>query len=81
MLLGKKQLLSVWILCVYESVTTFNDGHIGKWILLKEIGIRPGKHFMDMMKPLDQRWIMEANKVQQELVKKIRKDKDTFKKF
>lgn len=65
---------------VYEAVTTFNDGHIGKWMLFKEIGLRPGKHFTNMMKVLDRRRIAKAETAQQELEKKIRETQTYVKK-
>ena len=64
---------------VYEAVTTCNDGHSDKWVLFKEIRLRPGKRFTNMMKPLNQRWIGEAEKAPQELEKKMRKHKHMLK--
>lgn len=57
--------------CVYEAVTTFNNGHIGKWKLFKEIGLEPGKHFVNTMISLDRRRILEAERTHQFLEKKI----------
>lgn len=64
---------------VYEAVSTFNDGHIGKWKLFKEIGLQPGKHFVNTMMSLDRRRVAQAEKDFQENEKKIRKHQHLLK--
>lgn len=57
---------------VYEAVTNFNDGNIGKCKVMQQIGIRPGANFVKIMKMLDERRIKAAEKTNEELAKKIR---------
>jgi hypothetical protein len=64
---------------VFEAVTAFNDGLIGKPLLFKEIGLKPGKHLLQGMKLLDRRRIREAERAQEELEKKIRKHTNLLK--
>lgn len=64
---------------VHEAVTSFNNGHIGKLLLFKEIGLRPGTHLRRSLKSLDKRRILDAEKAQLELEKKIRKHRNLLK--
>ena len=57
---------------VYDAVTIFNDGHIVKWMLFMETGLRSGKYLTNMMKALDRRPVPKTKTGQQELEKKIR---------
>lgn len=64
---------------VYEAVTSFNDGHIGKCKVMKELGLKPGKNYVSGMKLLDRRRIRKAEKASQELKNKIRKHQHILK--
>uniref|UniRef100_A0A1B6JDH1 Mutator-like transposase domain-containing protein n=1 Tax=Homalodisca liturata TaxID=320908 RepID=A0A1B6JDH1_9HEMI len=64
---------------IYEAVTAFNDGYIGKCKVFQEIGVSPGQHFITAMKKLDRRRIWKAEKAQEDIEKKIRQKKNLLK--
>jgi hypothetical protein len=61
---------------IYVGVSTFNDGHISKVLVVKEFGLKPGNYMLESLKKIDTERIQRSESAVQNLQKEIRKKRN-----
>jgi len=66
---------------VYEAVLSFNEGHLGKLALYKELGLKLCKRSVDSLRKFDNKRVTSANKAAEEMTKEAKQTRRAMKRL